>query len=343
MLVLGIETSCDETSVAVVERGINIISQIVSSSLDFHSKFGGIIPEAASRYHLESIIPILDVVFKKSKIEPKDLDLVAATYGPGLLGALMIGLNVAKTISFSLNIPLIPVNHILAHLYAPFLTKGFKPQFPAIGLVVSGGHTELFYIKEFNVLRLLGKTRDDACGEVFDKVAKILGLGFPGGPAIEEWAKKGNSRIKFKCASFKDSLDFSFSGIKTAVLYHVKKITANGTPLTVNEISDICASFQESIFSVLVEKARQACIMKKTRRLILGGGVTANSYLRERLNEMAKRERIEIFFPRRELCMDNAAMVAGLGYRLYKLDNIKTDYSLEPKPVIELGGENALR
>lgn len=253
----------------------------------------------------------------------------------------MVGINVAKAISFSLGVPLIPVNHILAHLYASFLVK--EPRLPAIGLVVSGGHTELYYIREFNDLELLGKTRDDACGEAFDKVAKILGLGFPGGPLIEKWAKKGKQKIPFKCAKLKNSLDFSFSGIKTAVLYYVKKKMANSnhpserkSGLMENEISDLCASFQEIVFEVLVEKARQACIMKRVRSLILGGGVSANSLLRERMETMAKKEAIEVFFPPPELSVDNAAMVAGLGYRLSKLEKIKSDYSLEPKPVLEI-------
>ena len=338
MVVLGIETSCDETSCALVKEGKEILSNLVSSSIDFHRRFGGIIPEAASRYHLEYIISLLEKTIKNANVELKDLNLVAVTYGPGLLGALMVGLNVAKAISFSLKIPLIPINHIVAHLYACFLNKDTYPELPSIGLVVSGGHTELFYIKEFNELKLLGKTRDDACGEAFDKVAKILGLGFPGGPVIEERAKKGKSRIKFKCAKFKDSLDFSFSGIKTAVLYYVKKITQDGKRLSEEEINDICASFQEKVFEILVENARRACIMRKTKTLILGGGVVANSYLREKMKEMGDREKIKIYFPPQELCTDNGAIVAGLGYRLFRLENIITDYSLEPKPIIEIGG-----
>ncbi|MFN7170641.1 MAG: tRNA (adenosine(37)-N6)-threonylcarbamoyltransferase complex transferase subunit TsaD, partial [Candidatus Omnitrophota bacterium] len=228
------------------------------------------------------------------------------------------------------------INHLLAHLYASFMVKDSLPKLPAIGFVISGGHTELFYIKEFNDAELLGKTRDDACGEAFDKVAKILGLGFPGGPFIEKWAKQGKDKIPFKCARLKNSLDFSFSGIKTAVLYYVKKIAPNDKQLTGNEIADICASFQEKIVEVLVEKAQQACIMKRVKSLILGGGVVANTLLRKRMEEMAKKEAIKVFFPPFELCMDNAAMVAGLGYRLYKLEKIKSDYSLEPKPVSEI-------
>ncbi|MGE4357185.1 MAG: tRNA (adenosine(37)-N6)-threonylcarbamoyltransferase complex transferase subunit TsaD [Candidatus Omnitrophota bacterium] len=338
MLVLGIETSCDETSFAIVEDGRIILSNLISSSINFHKQFGGIIPEAASRYHLEYAILLLDGVLKQAKVGLSDLDLVAVTYGPGLLGSLMIGLNVAKAISFSLKIPLIPVNHVLAHLYAPFLASNSYPPLPAVGLVVSGGHTALFYIKEFDNYELLGKTRDDACGEAFDKVAKILGLGFPGGPIIEEYARKGRKKIKFRCAKFTNSLDFSFSGIKTAVLYYVKENTTGGRRLNEEEIADICASFQESVFKVLVENACKACIMKRTKHLLVGGGVIANSYLRAKISEMGKENQIAVYFPEKELCTDNAAIVAGLGFRLYKLKKIETDYSLEPSPVINMEG-----
>ncbi len=222
MLVLGIETSCDETSCAVVENGESILSNCISSSLDFHKKFGGVIPEAASRHHLEFIIPLLDECIKKGKVSLSDLDLIAVTYGPGLAGALMVGLNLAESLSFSLGVPLVGVNHLAAHLYAPFLGPE-KPELPAVGLVVSGGHTELVFIRSFNNIELLGRTRDDACGEAFDKVARILGFGFPGGPLVDQLARQGKGdKIRFKCGHFKDSLDFSFSGIKTAVLYYVR-------------------------------------------------------------------------------------------------------------------------
>lgn len=318
MIVLGIETSCDETAVALVKDGREILSSQISSSLEFHRQYGGIIPEAASRYHLEFILPILDGCLKRAKLKFKDIDLISVTCGPGLIGSLLIGINFAKTISFSLQKPLIEINHLHAHLYAGFMqTNG--PRLPCVGLVVSGGHTELFYIRSFSDFEHLGATRDDACGEVFDKVAKILKLSFPGGPIIDKLAREGNPhRIKFSCASFKDSLDFSFSGIKTAVLYYVKKNTADAKPLTLEETKDICASFQESLINVLIRNSLRACKMKGTNQLVLGGGVAANSRLREKLNQRAEKEGVDVFIPESNLCLDNACMVAGLGYNLYK-------------------------
>jgi len=344
MLVLGIETSCDETATAIVEDGERILSSYISSSLDFHKRFGGIIPEAASRHHLEFILPLLDECIKKAKVRFKDLDLIAVTYGPGLVGSLMVGLNLAKALSFSLGIPLVAVNHLQAHLYGVFLGPE-KPELPAVGLIVSGGHTELVFMRKFDNMELLGKTRDDACGEAFDKVAKILGLGFPGGPVIDQLARGGDkSKIKFSCGKFKNSLDFSFSGIKTAVLYYVKANTVNGkrlpagkAGLTVNEINDICAGFQEAVVDGLVENARRACVLKKTKQLILGGGVSANSSLRERISTLQKTDNIKVFLPPLEFCLDNAAIVAGLGYRLYKAGKVNSDLSLEPEPILAIG------
>lgn len=317
MLVLGIETSCDETAAAVVKDGDQILSNVIASSIEFHKKYGGIIPEIASRKQLETISQVTEEAIKRAKINLKDLDLISVTRFPGLLGSLLVGISFAKALSYSLKIPLLEVNHLHSHLYSAFL-ENKEIEFPLIGLVISGGHTCLFYLKDFKRIKLLGETRDDAVGEAFDKVAKILGLGFPGGPAIERLAKKGDSsKIRFKCAELKDSFDFSFSGIKTAVLYTVKS-----KRLMIKDKEDICASFQEAVVDNLIKKSLDACKKKKTNILVVGGGVAANLYLRERFKKSAREENLKVYFPSLKLCLDNAAMVAGLGYATAKTQNV---------------------
>ena len=313
MNVLGIETSCDETSVALVRDGRRILSNETSSSLRFHKKYGGIIPEIASRMQLETIAQVADTAIKDARISLKDIHLVSVTNEPGLLGSLLIGIAFAKSIAQSLRIPLLGVNHVHSHFYANFLNApGVK--LPFVALVVSGGHTSLFFVRDFNTLECLGETQDDACGEAFDKVAKILGLGYPGGPLIERLAQRGDARARhFHCCGTKNPLDFSFSGIKTAVLY-----TARDTALTLDAQRDIAASFQESVINALIKKSFLACAMKKVNRLVVGGGVVANNRLREKFLAAAKNEHLQCYFPPKTLCMDNAAMVAGLGYQLYK-------------------------
>ncbi len=335
MLVLGIETSCDETACAVVENGERILSNCITSSVSIHEKFGGIVPEVASRYHVEFILPVLEEALKEANVRIGDIDLVAATYGPGLVGSLLTGLNMAKAFSLSQNKPFMAVNHLAAHLYASFLVSP-QPELPAVGLIVSGGHTELVLINDFDQMEILGNTRDDAVGEAFDKVAKILGLGYPGGPIIDRLARKGDTKkIKFTSARFKDSLDFSFSGVKTAVLYHVRKQTVI-SELTAGDINDICAAFQYSVVNVLVDNARRACHRKKINQLVLGGGVSANSSLREKIKELSASDSIKVFIPPVNLCLDNAAMVAGLGFRLYNKPSAKSDLSIEPAPILAL-------
>lgn len=330
MYVLGIETSCDETSAAVVKNGRKILSNEVSSSLKFHKKYGGIVPEIASRAQLETITQTVDCAVKEAKIRLRDIDLISVTAGPGLLGSLLVGVSFAKSLCFSLKIPLLGVNHLYSHIYASFLNrKGINLPFAA--LVVSGGHTSLFCVEDFDKMRLLGATLDDACGEAFDKVAKILGLGYPGGPVIECLAKKGNSRkIRFSCSHTRNPLDFSFSGIKTAVLYYVKKQLAVRSQQSTEKrdrglrttdyglICDIAASFQEAVIDTLIQKSFLACKTKKINQLVLGGGVVANNRLREKFYLEAKKSKVKIYFPSKELCLDNAAMAAGLGYRLFK-------------------------
>lgn len=313
MLTVGIETSCDETSVAIVKDGTKILSNVVNSSLQFHKKYGGIVPEIASRKQLEMIAPAADLAIKEAKINLKDIDLISATSKPGLPGSLLVGLSFAKALNLSLDIPLLGVDHVHSHIYANFL-MGNKIKLPVIALVVSGGHTSLFYLKDFDKIETLGKTQDDACGEAFDKVAKIMKLGYPGGPLIEELAKKGdNKSIKFNCSYAKSPLDFSFSGIKTAVLYAVRD-----KQLTLREKRNIAASFQGSVINTLVNKTLLACRMKKSKRLLIGGGVASNERLRESFYKAARGHGINCYFPAKNLCMDNAAMVAGLGYQLFK-------------------------
>jgi len=321
MYVLGIETSCDETSASVVRDGRRILSNKISSSLNLHKKYGGIVPEIASRAQLETIVRVTDIAVKEARIKLKDINLIAVTSGPGLLGSLLVGVSFAKSISFSLGVPMLGVNHLYSHIYASFL-NGKNINLPFVALVVSGGHTSLFYVEDFGKILLLGSTLDDACGETFDKVAKILGLGYPGGPIIERLARKGNPRkIRFSCSNTKNPLDFSFSGIKTAVLYCVRS-TEYGVRSKMSAHSaayaDIAASFQYTVIDALIQKSLSACKIKKTSRLVIGGGVAANSRLRERFSVEARKKKVRLYFPVKELCMDNAAMVAGLGFRLFK-------------------------
>ncbi|MBM3249504.1 MAG: tRNA (adenosine(37)-N6)-threonylcarbamoyltransferase complex transferase subunit TsaD [Candidatus Omnitrophica bacterium] len=313
MYVLGIETSCDETSAAVVKDGRKILSNVVSSSLKFHKKYGGVVPEIASRLCLETISFVTDDALGQAGVSLKDIGLVSVTSGPGLLGSLLVGVSFAKSLYLALGVPLLGVDHIQSHVYANFL-NGRPIKLPFIALVVSGGHTSLFFVEDFGRIRTLGETQDDACGEAFDKVAKILGLGYPGGPLIEKLARSGNpKKIRFRCSETGRELDFSFSGIKTAVLYAVR-----GRRLTLQEKRDIAASFQESAIGALIRKAHLACRLKRTPRLVIGGGVVANSRLRERFYAESKKAGIDCYFPASDLCTDNAAMVAGFGHALFK-------------------------
>jgi len=313
MYVLGIETSCDETAASIVKDGKCILSNVVSSSLKEHKKYGGIIPEVAFRRHLETITGVVDCALKEANLKLKNINLVSVTSGPGLAGSLLVGVSFAKAISLSLGIPLLGIDHLYSHIYASFLNK-IRPKLPFVALIISGGHTSLFYVKDFDRIKVLGRTYDDACGEAFDKVAKILGLGYPGGPVIDRLSRNTDpKKIKFHCSNTEGPLDFSFSGIKTAVLYLVK-----GKRLTLEDKKDIAASFQEAVIETLVKKSWLACRAQKIKRLVVGGGVAANSRLRERFFQEAEKTGLQVYFPPLELCMDNAAMVAGLGYRLLR-------------------------
>ena len=343
MLTLGIETSCDETSISVSE-GRLVLANIVSSSVHLHKKYGGVVPEIASRFHVEYILEVLSKALNRSGKGLKDIDLIAVTNGPGLVGALLIGISLAKALSLSLGVPLIGTNHILAHLHSAFLNENDRPKFPFVGLVVSGGHTALFYCEDVDRQMLLGQTQDDAVGEAFDKVAKILKLGYPGGPVIEKQAlrSKVKNRIKFpKSYLGKDSLDFSFSGIKTAVLYYVRNhrhlVGGMDTTYEVGDglRSDICYAFQEAALDVLVEKACLAAKKMKVKEIVVGGGVAANSRLRGKLNDAVTYSNIRAYFPGMEYCMDNAAMVGVLGEALYKKGH-RSDLYLSAEPNLEV-------
>jgi len=328
MLILGIETSCDETAAAVVENGKKILSNVVASQVDLHRKFWGIVPEIASRKHLELIIPIIKESLGEARIKLKDLDAVAATYGPGLLGSLLVGLIVAKGLAYALELPFIGINHLEAHFYANFLSYP-EIVLPLVGLIISGGHTELIYLSKEREYETLGTTRDDAVGEAFDKVARILDLGYPGGPVIEKMAEKGNPQsINLPLTHFKNnSLDFSFSGIKTAVLYYVKDLERKKAPVST---ADIAASFQLKIAQMLSKNLFKVACLKKVKQIILGGGVSANLFLRSFL-EKEKPDHIKIFFPPLELCTDNAAMVAACAYPKVKQGK-SSPLSLDAQP-----------
>ncbi|QDU09600.1 tRNA (adenosine(37)-N6)-threonylcarbamoyltransferase complex transferase subunit TsaD [Gimesia aquarii] len=311
---LAIESSCDETAAAVITRDMKILSNIVSSQTDLHEKFGGVVPEIASRAHLERILPVIDDALQKANLSLDQLTAIAVATEPGLVGSLLIGLTAAKTLAMVLDIPLVAVNHIEGHLFACQMQET-NPIFPAIGLVVSGGHTNLYHCLPTFEFELIGATIDDAAGEAFDKVAKILGLPYPGGPSIEQTAVKGNPQaFPFPRTFLKDpELRFSFSGLKTAVLYAAlgnPGAKKQPPPLTAERIADLAASFQETVVDVLVGKCQQALMQFRHSTLCVGGGVAANTLLRERLTEMTNKAGIHLSMAPPDLCTDNAAMAA---------------------------------
>lgn len=312
MLTLGIETSCDETAVGIVEDGRTIRANVLSSSLRLHEAFGGVVPEIACRAHVEAIWPVVETALERAGARLSSVDAIAVTAGPGLVGALLVGVSFAKALALALERPLVGVGHLSAHLYAG-LMEDPSFAFPFVGLVVSGGHTLLAYAEEPGTFRTLGETRDDAVGEAFDKVAKLLGLGYPGGPMIERRAVAGDPRrVTLPHFSQDDSLEFSFSGIKTAAWYQVRPRMSAGA-VTEAFVNDMAAGFQERAVEVLTDKALMACERQRAERLLVGGGVAANSRLRERLTDAGRRQGIRVLFPRKELCLDNGAMIAGLG------------------------------
>jgi len=329
MFVLGIESTCDETGASVVENGRTILSNVVASSADIHVRYGGVFPELASRRHLEAIQPVVEEALHKAHLSPEEIDLIAVARGPGLIGSLLVGLQFAKGLSLSWNKPWIGVNHVEAHLYAAMMEAPLPLQFPALGLVLSGGHTLLLKINAVGDYELIGTTVDDAIGEAFDKVAALLKLPYPGGPHVEALAKQGSPGT-FPLAAGKvkkNPLHFSFSGLKTSVLYAMKGQNATEErPLTDLEKANLAASFQEVAFRDCVEKARLAIEQFDCRSIFLGGGVCNNQRLKELFKEAFS---IPVYFPSLALTMDNAAMIAGLGYEKFLIDPTPASYDLE--------------
>jgi N6-L-threonylcarbamoyladenine synthase len=339
MRILAIESSCDETAAAVVEDGARILSDVVSSQAEIHARHGGVVPELASRHHLENIVPVVTKAMADAHLDYADLDAVAVTRGPGLVGCLLVGVQCAKGLAFVHGKPLIPVHHIAGHIEAPFLAHGDIP-LPAVALVVSGGHTSLFEVASRGSYRLLGRTRDDAAGEAYDKVAKLLGLGYPGGPVIDRLAKTGNDRaIDFTIAKIKSGKpDFSFSGVKTAVLYHVRRagITPVTDPKDVSaEIRDLVASFQRAVVTALVRRMQQAALSLRPKSLLLTGGVAANSRLRADAALAAQELGIPLFVPPIALSTDNAAMIATAGFIAYG-QGVRAGLDLNAEPHLAL-------
>lgn len=334
--ILGIETSCDETSAAVVVDGVEVKANIIASQVELHQKFGGVVPEVASRKHLELINHVIIEAVEEAGITYQDLDAVAVTYGPGLVGALLVGVSAAKAMAYGLEKPLIGVNHIEGHIYANFLHRP-DLQFPVLCLVVSGGHSDLVLIEHHGSYRLLGRTRDDAAGEAFDKVARAMGLGYPGGPLIDRLAREGNAQaVQIPRAYLEEgSLDFSFSGTKTAVLNYLNRTKQKGEEVNT---ADLAASFQQAVVDVLVDKSLLAAAKYNVKTIMLAGGVAANGLLRRQLQQEAGKKDIQVAYPPVILCTDNAAMIACAGYYKY----LRGDFApltLNAIPALTLGAD----
>lgn len=326
MKILGIETSCDETAAAVVEDGVKILSNQVASQVKIHARYGGVVPEVASRQHILAVIPILKQAMTEANVTWPDLDGVAVTVGPGLAGSLLVGVNVAKAIALAHRRPLTGVNHLEGHIYANWLTEGSRPTFPLICLIVSGGHSDLVLMKGHGEFVLLGRTRDDAAGEAFDKAARILELGYPGGPAIDRAARNGTASIPLPRAWLKGTDDFSFSGLKTALL----RLAIAGQ---ITSPADAAASFQQAVVDVLVTKTIAAAREHHVRQILLAGGVASNSLLRQRLVENSP---LPVLIPPLPLCTDNAAMIAACGYYRFQAGKIG-GLDLDVMPGLKLG------
>ncbi|NWQ43706.1 tRNA (adenosine(37)-N6)-threonylcarbamoyltransferase complex transferase subunit TsaD [Bacillus sp. EB106-08-02-XG196] len=330
--IMGIETSCDETAVAIIKNGREIAANVVASQIESHKRFGGVVPEIASRHHVEQITMIMEEALKEARLTFSELDAIAVTEGPGLVGALLIGVNAAKALAFAHNIPLVPVHHIAGHIYANQLVTELR--FPLLSLVVSGGHTELVYMKEQGHFEVIGETRDDAAGEAYDKVARTLKLPYPGGPHIDRLAQEGSDTLKLPRAWLEEgSYDFSFSGLKSAVINTVHNAEQRGEIIAPE---DLAASFQESVIEVLVKKTVKATKEYKVEQVLLAGGVAANKGLRKAL-EMAFSEKadIDLVIPPLNLCTDNAAMIAAAGSVMFE-KGIRADLSLNANPGLDI-------
>jgi N6-L-threonylcarbamoyladenine synthase len=337
-LIMGIETSCDETAVAIVKNGREILANVVASQIESHKRFGGVVPEIASRHHVEQITIVLEEALKQANVELKDIDAIAVTEGPGLVGALLIGVNAAKALAFANDIPLVGVHHIAGHIYANRLVSEMK--FPLLSLVVSGGHTELVYMKEHGHFEVIGETRDDAAGEAYDKVARTLNLPYPGGPHIDRLAHEGKATIDLPRAWLEEgSYDFSFSGLKSAVINVVHNAQQRGVEIVPAELA---ASFQESVIDVLMTKTLKAVKQYEVKQVLLAGGVAANKGLREALSKSFAEMDIELIIPPLSLCTDNAAMIAAAGSVLYEKGE-RADLTLNGNPGLEITIHNESR
>ena len=312
MIVLGVETSCDETSVSIVKDGKDVLSNIIYTQIDIHKLYGGVVPEVASRHHLKKITYVFDQALKEANMEPKDIDLVAVTSHPGLIGSLLVGINAAKTFALAHHIKYVEVDHIVGHIYANYIESDFN--FPILALVVSGGHTELVYMKEHYSFEVLGETLDDAVGEAYDKVGRVMDLQYPAGAKVDKLAHEGKPTYHLPVYADKDSYNFSFSGLKSAVLNLVNTAKMKGEEI---DTKDLACSFQNSVTTVLTEKTIKAAKEYKVNQIVVAGGVAANKGLRERLSEAANKENIKLTFPKMVYCTDNAAMIAVAGYFKY--------------------------
>lgn len=328
--ILGIETSCDETSASIVKNGCEEIATVVLSQIDIHKDFGGVVPEIASRHHVKNITMVIEECLEKANMKIEDIDAVAVTYGPGLVGSLLIGVEAAKTLAYVNRKPLVPVNHMSGHIYANELVKPL--QFPLIALVISGGHTELIYMKDHYQFEKIGGTLDDAVGECYDKVARVIGVPYPGGPTIDKWAHEGEDTYELPLPLNDNSYDFSFSGLKSAVINLVHNEEQRS-----NEIrkKDLATSFQNTVVEIITKKTMKAIKDYQVKNLIVAGGVAANKGIREKLTELCEKENIEYSFPNIKYCTDNAAMIAASGYHAYLLGD-KADLTLNPKSSLEL-------
>ena len=330
-LILAIESSCDDTAAAVVKNGRTILSNVIASQTELHNKFGGVVPEISSRQHTKAIVAVVAKALLDANVAFADLSAIAVTYGPGLVGALLVGLSYAKALAYSLQIPLLPVHHIKGHICANYIEQpDLAP--PFVCLVASGGHSHIVLATDHNQFQVLGKTRDDAAGEAFDKIARVLGLGYPGGPLIDNLAKEGSACIDFPQTNFKDSLDFSFSGVKTAVINYLHRADMKGEPI--NQ-ADIAASFQHAVVSALCKNTIRAAQTNDVKTICLAGGVASNSHLRSEMKRLCEDQGLTLHYPSPILCTDNAAMISCCGYFEYLGGNI-ADLSLNAMPSLSI-------
>ena len=343
MIILGIDTSCDDTCTALVEDGNKLLSNVVHSQVIVHHRYGGVVPELASREHVRNIVPVMRESLRRAGLTHGDIDAVAVTAGPGLVGALLIGIYFAKAFSYAHNIPLIGINHLEGHILSVFLEER-SPSFPFVALTVSGGHTNIYHVRDFGDYTVLGQTMDDAAGEAFDKIAKLLDLGYPGGPAIEKLAARGRPEaIDFPRAYLsKDSLDFSFSGLKTAVALYFRKWRSQQAGGATIDIADIAACFQAAVVDILIDKLIAATHRVGVKSVVLAGGVARNNYLRAQLQKVVSEDGIDLYTPSPELCTDNGAMIAVAGYHRF-IKGERDDLTLDAKsrfPLDQIQGAN---